>query len=101
MPSNQTSLLPGDSASESQGASGLRTAKLSPISGNAAGEVAEHPASVLSAEPRHPYSGMSAADYNVEPTGNLGLTAAELASVDNEFVFSPTPTGLDRDEKLF
>ena len=101
MPSNQTSLLPGDSASESQGASGLRTAKLSPISGNAAGEVAEHPASVLSAEPRHPYSGMSAADYNVEPTGNLGLTANELASVGNTFIFSPTPTELDRDEKLF
>ena len=44
---------------------------------------------------------MSADDYNVESTGNLGLTAAELVSGGNEFMFTPTTTGLDRDEKLF
>ena len=101
MPSNQTSYTPGDSASESQGPSGVRTAKLSPILGNAAGAVAEHSGAVLSAVPRHPYSGMSADDYNVEPTGTLGLTADELVSVGNESIYGTTPTGLDRDEKLF
>ncbi len=46
---------------------------------------------------------MSADDYNVESTagGNLGLTAAELVSGGNEFMFTPNTTGLDRDEKLF
>ena len=44
---------------------------------------------------------MSVDDYNVEPTGTLGLTADELVSVGNEFIFGTTPTGLDRDEKLF
>ncbi len=55
VPSNQTSLQPGDSASESQGPSGVRTAKLSPNLGNAAGAVAEHSGSVLSTEHGHPY----------------------------------------------
>ena len=93
--------MPGDSASESQGPIGVRTAKLSPKSGNAAGAVAEYSGSVPNTVPRHPYSGMSADDYNVEPTGTLGLTADELVSVGNEFIYGTTPTGLDRDEKLF
>ena len=101
MPSNQTSLQPGDSASESQGPSGVRTAKLSPNLGNAAGAVAEHSGSVLSTEHGHPYSGMSTEDYNVESTGNLGLTATELVSGGNEFVLSAAHTGIDRDAKLF
>jgi len=101
VPSNLTSFCPDDSDSESYGAIGLRTAKLSPISDDASGAVAEHPGPMLSTELRHPYSGMSPDDYNVEPTGTLGLTADELVSVGDEFIFGTTPPGLDRDEKLF
>ena len=101
MPSIQTSVQPGDSASESQGARGLRTAKLSPISGNVSGAVAEHPPPVQSAGHSHPYSTMSADDYNVEPTGTLGLTSAELVLVGNEFIITPIHRGLHRDERLF
>jgi len=63
--------------------------------------MAEHPGPMLSTELRHPYSGMSPDDYNVEPTGTLGLTTEELVSVGNEFIFGTTPPGLDRDERLF
>ena len=35
---------------------------------------------------KHPYWDMSAVDYNAEPSGTLGLTAAELALLDNEVV---------------
>ena len=101
MPSIQTSVQPGDSASESQGARGLRTAKLSPISGNFAGAVAEHPPPVQSAGHSHPYSTMSADDYNVEPTGTLGLTSAELVLVGNELSIFPIHRGMFRDERLF
>jgi hypothetical protein len=101
VPSNLTSFCPDDSDSESDGAIGLRTAKLSPILGDASGAVAEHPGPMLSTELRHPYSGMSPDDYNVEPTGTLGLTADERISVGDEFIFGTTPPGLDRDEKLF
>ena len=101
MPSIQTSVQPGDSASESQGARGLRTAKLSPISGNVSGAVAEHPPPVQSAGHSHPYSTMSADDYNVEPTGTLGLTSAELVLVGNELSISPIHRGMFRDERLF
>ena len=101
MPSNLTSFRPADSDSESDGAIGLRTAKLSPISDDASGAMAEHPGPMLSTELRHPYSGMSPDDYNVEPTGTLGLTAEELVSVGNDFTFGTTPQGLDRDERLF
>ena len=77
--------MPGDSVSESRGASGLQTAKLSPISGNVTGATAQLPAPVQ----RHPYSDMSAADYNAEPTGTLGLTPAELALMDGETIGMP------------
>ena len=87
-------------ASESQGASGLRTAKLSPISGNVAGAGAEHPAPVQSGELRHPYSNMSTADYNVEPTGNLGLTL-ELTYTGSEAIMNPISRKHFRNERLF
>ena len=101
MPSNLTSFCPDDSDTESYGAIGLRTAKLSPNSDDASGAMAEHPGPMLSTELRHPYSGMSLDDYNVEPTGILGLTTEELVSVGNDFTFGTTPPGLDQDERLF
>ncbi len=88
MSSNQTSLQPGDSAPESQGANGLQTAKLSPISGNTADAVAELRAPVLSAEHSHPYSNMSAEDYNAEPDGLIGLTV-QPGYVDGEAITNP------------
>ena len=88
MPSNQTSFLPGGSVSEPRGAIGLQTAKLSPISGNVTSATAQLPAPVQS----HPYSDMSAADLNAEPTGTLGLTPAERALVDGEDIMGPTVT---------
>ena len=89
--------MPGDSASESQGASGLRTAKLSPISGNTAGEVAEP---VLNTEQGHPYSGMSAEDYNAEPDGLIGLTV-QPGYVDGEAVTNPNSGKRARVHRLF
>ena len=80
--------MPGGSVSEPRGAIGLQTAKLSPISGNVTGATAQLPAPVQS----HPYSDMSAADLNAEPTGTLGLTAAERALVDGEDIMGPTVT---------
>ena len=77
--------MPGGSVSEPRGAIGLQTAKLSPISGNVTGATAQLPAPVQS----HPYSDMSAADYNAEPTGTLGLKAAELALMDGEDIMGP------------
>jgi hypothetical protein len=102
VPSNQTSDQPGDSASASHGASGLPTAKLSPISGNAAGAMAASPAPVRSVEQRHPYSSMSADDYNVEPTGELGITD-QPALVDSETVMMPDTRKRSRDraQRLF
>ena len=99
--SNLTSFCPADSDSESDGAIGLRTAKLSPISDDASGAMAEHPGPMLSTELRHPYSGMSPDDFNAEPTGTLGLTTEELVSMGNDFSVGTTPPGLVRDEKLF
>ena len=43
---------------------------------------------------------MSAADLNAEPTGTLGLTAAERALVDGEDIMGPTVTW-DLPERLF
>ena len=97
MPSNQTSFLPGGSVSEPRGAIGLQTAKLSPISGNVTGATAQLPAPVQS----HPYSDMSAADLNAEPTGTLGLSAAERALMDGEDIMGPIVTWGPRPEKLF
>jgi hypothetical protein len=73
--------MPGGSVSEPRGAIGLQTAKLSPISGNVTGATAQLPAPVQS----HPYSDMSAADLNAEPTGTLGLTADERALMDGHY----------------
>ena len=69
--------------------------RLSPISGNVTGATAQLPAPVQ----RHPYSDMSADDYNAEATGTLGLTAAELAPVGNENIIMPI-TRRQRPEKL-
>ena len=44
---------------------------------------------------------MSADDYNVEPTGTLGLTSAELVLVGNELSIFPVHRGMLRDERLF
>ncbi len=97
---NQTSLLPGDSASKSQGANGLPTAKLSPISGNAAGAVSKLPAPVLDADHDHPYSSMSAEDCNAEPDGLIGLTV-QPGYVDGEAVTNPHGGKRARVQRLF
>jgi len=91
--------VPGDSDSESQGAIGLQTAKLSPISGNVTGATAQLLAPVQSGGLRHPYSDMSADDFRAEPTGDLGLTAVQTALVGYGHVV--TPSFIKRPEKLF
>ena len=55
---------------------------------------------MLSSERSHPYSNMSAEDYDAEPDGLIGLTV-QPGYVDGEAVTNPNTGKRARDHRLF